>query len=184
MLSILSCHGCTDMPTPDNLIELIVKEAKFQFCFKSTAIIVAMHTGIPPEHKRFWENQGVQGILSLYLSLSLSRQKILSLIHCQYKSPAEEECMVLTKHDRKYEYQRSCQPAEISIGSSVAIENSIEVTFNFTSGYSRSPFGRTCGNTLELPLQYNNYDDSMNGCIFFQTLIVNGNGEWTFARQH
>ena len=176
MLSILSYHGCIDMPTPDNLIELIVKVAKFQFCLKSTASVIAMHTGIPPEHKRFWETQGVQGIQQLYLSLSLSRQKILSLIHCQCKSPAEE---------RVYGYLRSmignmnikdlANLLRFATGSSVAIASSIEVTFNFTSGYSRSPFGRTCGNTLELPLEYNNYDDFHNEWMH---ILSNTNDEW------
>ena len=82
ILSILSHYGCIDMPTPANLNDLILKVAKFQFYFKPTAAVVVMHAGIPTDHKKFWETEGVQGILNIYSSLSISCQKILSLLKC------------------------------------------------------------------------------------------------------
>jgi len=174
ILSILSHYGCIDMPTPANLNDLILKVARFQFCFKPT--VVVMHAGIPTEHKQFWETEGVQGILNIYSSLSISRQKILSLLKCQCNSPAEERVYgYLQSMVGSLSVKHLANLLRFATGSSVAIANSIEVTFNSTSGYSRRPFGRTFGYVLELPLQYNNYDDFYSEWIH---ILTNTDDDW------
>ena len=44
-------------------------------------------------------------------------------------------------------------------GSSVVLADTIDVTFNATSGLSRFPIVHTCSPAIELPLTYSTYPD-------------------------
>ena len=90
VVSIFSRLGCRDIPTPGNLIELMAKAAKFEFCCKPSAAVAMMNSRVSPEHRGFWERLGVVGIQKLYSLLSVSRNKVLSLLDCQCLSAAEE----------------------------------------------------------------------------------------------
>ena len=145
---------------PGNLIELMAKVAKFEFCCKPSAAIAMMHSGVPPDHSGFWERLGVAGVQKLYYSLSVTRSKVLSLLNGQCYSAAEEHIYgYLTTMIGNMSTNDLISFTRFVTGSSVCIARKIEVIFNSSSGFSRSPFGHTCTNTLELPLAYTNYHD-------------------------
>ena len=73
------------------------------------------------------------------------------------------------------------------IGSNVLLPLQIALKLHLISPQD------TLGVHLDVPVETHlNYHYStitmmisiVNGCIFFQTLMMNGNGEWTFVKQH
>ena len=177
MVSIFSRLGCRDIPTPGNLIELMAKAAKFEFCCKPSAAVAMMNSGVPPEHRGFWERLGVVGIQKLYSLLSVSRSKVLSLMDCQCLSAAEERVYgyLMTMIGNMGSNDLIINFLRFVTGSSVCIASKIEVTFNSSSGFSRSPFGHTCTNTVELPLAYTNYHDFYTDWV---SILSDTNDEW------
>lgn len=86
LVSILSRFGCREMPTPSNLI---VQLAKFEFCSKPIGVTALVFSGIPEDHKRFWKELGVDGIASLYDSLTATTEKVLEELDCDTTNEAE-----------------------------------------------------------------------------------------------
>jgi len=76
LVSILSRLGCRDMANPTNLMDLMEKVARFEFCCKPNAAVAMMYSGVPSEHRDFWEKFGVAGIQKLYTSLSVTRYSV------------------------------------------------------------------------------------------------------------
>jgi len=131
MVSILSCLGCRDIPTPTNLIELMAKVARFEFCCKPTAAATMMHSGVLPEHRGFWKKLEVSGIQKLYSSLSVTHSKVLSMVDCQCYSAAEEHVYgyIMTMIGNMGS-SNLINFLRFITGSSVCIASKIEVIFN------------------------------------------------------
>ena len=94
VISILSRLGCREMPTPQNLAEIIVGVAKYEFCNKPAAATTLIYCGVPEDHKRFWSELGTDGINAVYTSLTVTLYKILKIIDCDCQNPAEERILL------------------------------------------------------------------------------------------
>ena len=57
---MLSQLGCRELPTPQNLSCLIAEVAEHEFAVKHGSAWYAMHSGIPTDHRSFWERQTVE----------------------------------------------------------------------------------------------------------------------------
>jgi len=172
MVSILSRYGCRDIPTPANLIELMAKVTRFEFCCKPTAAVAMM---LQESH----QNIGVFGrnwIQKLYSSLSVTCSKVLSLVVCHCCSAAEEHVYgYLMTMIGNMGSSDLINFLRFVTGSSVCIASKIEVIFNSSFGFSRCPFGHTCTNTVELPLAYTNYHDFHTE---WMSILSDTNDEW------
>ena len=89
----ISRLGCREMPTPSNLAELIINVAKYEFCSKPAAAITMIYYGTPDEHKPFWTELGVEGINGLYISLTVTSDKVLKIIDGDCRNPDEERIL-------------------------------------------------------------------------------------------
>ena len=160
IISILSRLGCRQMPTPQNLAEIIVSVAKYEFCNKPAAATTMIYCGIPDEHKRFWCELGIDGISALYTSLTVTSDKVLKIIHCDCQNPAEERILsYLTGLIGNMRTDDLRNFLRFTTGSSVCVAQSIKVIFNTSSGLARQPYAHTCSNTLQLPVSYTNFHD-------------------------
>ena len=79
------------MPTPQNLPEMIVNVARYEFCSKPAAAISMIYYSIPDEHKQFWMELGIDGINDLYTSLTVTSDKILKSLIVTVKIQVKSE---------------------------------------------------------------------------------------------
>ena len=59
LLTSLSRFGLRKIPTPDRLRSVLAKAALFEFLLKPSAIISSIFSGVPTQHKSFWNDLGV-----------------------------------------------------------------------------------------------------------------------------
>ena len=76
LISIFCRSGFREIPTPQTLKSSILR---IEFILKPSAAIREMHSGIPSQHRTFWENVGSQGLFSLYKAQSVSAGKVLEM---------------------------------------------------------------------------------------------------------
>lgn len=137
-----------------------------------------IHSGIPPQHMPFWRMLGVDGIVNLYITLSVSVEKVRNILYCDCVNPAEVRIFgYLTTMIDNMGVNDVRNFLRFTTGSSVCIAKSIEVCFNSTCGFTRRPFAITCSNTLTLPVSYLNYHDFFSE--WNEILTMNGCGAWT-----
>ena len=80
LVNMLSRLGCRELPTPQNLSRLIAEVAEHEFAVKPSSALYAMHSGIPNEHRSFWEQQTAEKLYHLYKALSASPSKVIEMI--------------------------------------------------------------------------------------------------------
>ena len=161
VIDILSRFGCRQVPTPTNLLNLIVEVARYEFCTKPAAAISLIHSGFPEIHKLFWSSKSASDIYNLYCRLTVTRPKVLALL----KFP--DFCS--SEHMRISGYLKTMignmQQNELRLflrfvtGASVCIVPKISIEFNGLTGLGRRPIAHTCDALLELPVAYINYED-------------------------
>ena len=154
ILDVLSQFGCRQLPCPSNLASLLHKAALYEFCIKPAAALASIYSGVPMVHRSFWKAKGIDGIVSLYSSLSVTAAAVLKTL--------EAPCDMTGDKERIYSYLRmmigNFQSRELQCflrfvsGSSSLTTNRIHVTFNHLSGAARRPIAHTCSCSLELSL--------------------------------
>ena len=80
LVDIFSRYGSRGIPSPGNLKGTILQAAKYEFVMKPCAALTAMHSGIRKKLLAFWEEKSVYELRSLYLALSATPAKVLSLL--------------------------------------------------------------------------------------------------------
>lgn len=160
LVSILSRLGCRQLPNPSNLAELILQVARYEFLKKPMGAIAMVHSGIPSEHREFWNQLCIEGIAQLYFSMTMDMNKILLALQCDSSNQAEERTFgylhTMIGNMGTNELQNFLR---FTTGSSVFLSKKIKVLFNDTSGLGRRLFASTCSSTLYLPVSYSNYND-------------------------
>ena len=149
--------ACRQIPNSANLNALLQKAAQFEFCIKPAAALCTIHSGMPESHHPFWTQRGVDGVVSLYKSLSVTASAILNILQCSYVLTGDQE--------RIFSYLilmiGNMQPKQLQFflrfvtGSSSLVTKSI----GCLTGTARRPIAHTCSSSLELSSQYMNYGD-------------------------
>ena len=80
LITILSHYGSRVSPSPANLKSQLCDIAKYEQQIKPMAAICTMNRGIPISEKPFWESFSVDEFYSVYLSLSATPAKVLSIL--------------------------------------------------------------------------------------------------------
>ena len=161
LLYIFSQYGCRVCPKPLELKDQINSIAKYAILTKPMAALCAISSGIPPTEKVFWKSYSIEGLYSLYMTLTATPEKVLSILEEPVGgNPCEMRTFCYLRqyigNMRKEDVPRFLR---FSTGSSVIISNTITITFNGLSGLSRRPIAHTCSSTLELPSTYFSYLD-------------------------
>lgn len=153
---MLSRLGCRELPTPQNLSRLIAEVAEHEFAVKPSSALYAMHSGIPNEHRSFWEQQTAEKLYHLYKALSASPSKVIEMI----QEPEEMSSAQLRVFGYLIQFVGSLNIDDLRkflryvTGASVCSAIPISVTFTGASGLGRAVGAHTCSNTLSLPTTY------------------------------
>ena len=85
LVSILSRHGCLEVPKPDNRKAIVTEVAQCKFTTKVLGATYAMNSGLSKDDKCFWAQHSVADLYSVYKSLEVSHEKVID----QIVEPAE-----------------------------------------------------------------------------------------------
>ena len=156
VVDVLSGYGCRGAPQPSNLRKSIAEAARYTFLVKPAAALSMMNAGIPQTHKSFWKAMSVEKLHSLYLSLSVSVDKVLSILQEPImRNHSEEE---VWQYLRRFVGNMTVDELRTFLrfvtGSFVISVPSISVSFNTLDGLARRPISHTCSALLELPSTY------------------------------
>jgi len=164
LVNILSRYGCRKMPTPKNIMQLLHVIAKHEFVSRPFEAITLINSGIPLEHKPFWQTKSVPELYSLVIALSVSPRKILAQIEEPFfKNKAEERVFAyLQQYVGNMKQEEAQKFLRFVTGSSVCLGFKITVSFNGLTGAARRPLSHTCTSDLVLPYTYMTYVDFSN----------------------
>ena len=91
VLNVMSCYGCHEIPTLKNFTHLLQGIAKLEFISRPFEAITLINSGIPLEHRPFWEPKSVPQLYQLVTALSVSPSKILVQIEEPFFNNRGEE---------------------------------------------------------------------------------------------
>lgn len=130
LIDILSRFGCRRIPTANNIQQLIIDVARYEFSVKTVAATHAMRVGVPTIYSGFWENFTTEELFTLYKALTATPSSVLRMIL--------EPVAMNVAEERVYGYLISfvgnLRLEELRLflrfitGSSVCIDKKIEVT--------------------------------------------------------
>lgn len=161
LIDLLSRFGCTELPTSENLLRLVITVSRHYFLGKTFGTLFAMRSGVPNIYHAFWQTYTVRGVFDLYKALNATTTTVLKLIaEPPEMNPAE---------DRIYSYLLTfvgnMKNNELRLfirfvtGSSVVVAQKINISFNNLSGFARRPICHTCDCGLELSIAYSTYPE-------------------------
>ena len=124
---VISIFSRSEIPTPQTLKSSVLR-ISCEFILKPSAAILEIQSGIPSQHRPFWEKMGSQGLFSLYKAKSVSVAKVLEMFDEAEGSDFDQE-RVLT-YLRQYIGSMSNDDLGLFLrfvtGSSVCIPNKIQ----------------------------------------------------------
>ena len=156
LVGILSRFGCREMPTATNLQQLLIQVAKHELLVTPVAAVYSLNSGVPAEHRPFWEQFTVHDLYKLYKALNASpAQVVLDIAEPDGMNKAQERVFgFLTTYVGNMSTKTLRLFLRFVTGSSVRIGKSIVVEFINLSGLARRPSAHTCSCVLELPITY------------------------------
>ena len=160
LTEIFARYGSRSIPSPDTLQKTILQASRYEFIVKPCAALTAMHSGIPKKHMPFWNKLSVCELHSLYLSLSATPAKVISLLDVgdSIVDPNKERIFkYLIQFVGNMDNDELRSFLRFVTGSSVCSSRKMRVCFNPLTGIARRPITRTCGYILELSVAYNTY---------------------------
>ena len=180
LIGLLDRFGFRQIPKPENLKQLLVEAARFEFLNKPLAALSNFNAGIPNSEQAFWSGLSVEQLYNLYITLTASPSKVLQLL--------EDPPSQIPSEERVFQYLQqfigNLPVEEASLfmrfvtGSCVCPSTKLKVSFNRLSGLARRPIAHTCGYTLELSTAYHNYIDFATE----MRTILHDVGEWMPCR--
>ncbi len=178
LLTILSSHGCREIPKTENLKRLVVQAARYTFLIRPAAALSMLNRGIPHNHISFWNNMSQEHLFDIYCALSVSTSKVLDLI--------EEPSMSSSSQEEVWSYLRqfvgNLPKASLRTflrfvtGSFVISVPYITVTFNTLQGLARRPISHTCSSILELPSTYQSLPEFV---AEFEAILADASYSWS-----
>ena len=164
VLSILSRLGCTEIPKPSNIRELIMKIAKHLFLVKPLGNIFALRSGVPTCYLPYFRKFSVEKLYQLYEALNATPHSVLAIL--------DEPVGMNAAEDRVFNFLKAfignMKQSEVGLflrfvtGSSVMIAGHIKVMFNNATGLCRCPISHTCDCSIELPVSYSTFPEFEN----------------------
>ena len=154
LIGILANFVCRSPPKPSTLTSIIEQVGICEFIVKPAAGIRLINSGIPKSHQNFWMDLSIDGVKKIYDNLTISSDKILSLlVFPEFCTPQEERVSgYLRTLVCRLNIEKLQHLMRFITGSSVCSENIIRVQFNGLTGLARRPIAHTCNSTLELLL--------------------------------
>ena len=150
--------------------------AVHEFCIKPAAAIALMNTGV---HKSFWATKSLQDIQRIHRALTATPSKVISMLSIPVVfNPAEERVVgYLTAMIGNMGPEDLRNFLHFVTGASVCVATKINIQFNHLSGFARRPISHTCDFTLDLPIDYSNYNDFLSD---FKPILLDTKNEYTW----
>ena len=77
LTNVLSRCGCQMIPTRANVHKLVEQAARYEFCTKPAAALALIYSGVPLNHKDFWQKKSASDIHALFYKLTVTPSKVL-----------------------------------------------------------------------------------------------------------
>lgn len=161
LINILSRLGCTEVPSPSNIKQLVLRVARHLFLGKPLGALYALNSGVLIPYHSFTEQLSIDTLFRLYKVLNATTSAVLGL----FEDPADMN----PAEDRVFGFLLSfignMKQNELRLflrfvtGSSVLLAKKITVSFNNLSGLARRPISHTCDCMIELPISYTTYPE-------------------------
>ncbi len=170
LLGNLSRFNIREAPTPKNLHQMLINISKYEFLAKPVAALVIINSGVPEQHKRFWETLNVAKLLAIYHAQSVSTSMTLKMFE-NAEGMNETQGRILM-YLRQYIGNMSNDELRTFLrfvtGAATCSSLQVSVLFNGTDGLSRCPVAHTCSPSLELSTSYQTYKefvDEFKACL-------------------
>ncbi len=159
VINVLSRFGCREFPTPTNLAHILYTLARHHFMSHPFATLSLMNSGVPENHKPFWQAMQVDELNSICESLSANPEKVLEQIEEPIFANMNEQRVFgyLEQFIGEMKVTEAKRFLRFVTGSSVLTVETIRVSFNALVGAARRPIAHTCSNILELPYTYSTF---------------------------
>lgn len=160
LVALVSAYGCRQIPTQANLSSLITDIARHEFLVKPVGAVLAMHSGIPEEHRAFWSATTIEQLFDVYVASNATASTVLSTVLCEpiFKNSSEESAYgYLVQYIGNLREDGVRDFLRFVTGSSALVVDDIYITFNGLGGLSRWPIAHTCSSTLELSTTFATY---------------------------
>ena len=150
LVSILSRHGCLEVPKPDNLKAIVTEVSRCKFTTKVLGATYAMNSGLSEDDKCFWAQHSVTDLYSVYKSLEVSHEKVID----QIVEPAEMNAAQNRVFGFFLQYIGNIKLDRLRLlllfatGSSVMLPSHVDVLFNTSTACQ--PIAHTCDPSIEL----------------------------------
>lgn len=93
LLGVFSRFGCRELPTWDNIKDVVNEVARYEFLVKPMAAISKINSGVPSVHVPFWKKQSVEDMRRLYTALTATPAKVIEAFVSEASNPCEERVM-------------------------------------------------------------------------------------------
>lgn len=170
LVSVLSRFDIRHLPTPPKFKQVLTQIASYEFLAKPSVALAAMNSGVPKQHKPFWDGVIVDDLLSIYYALTASPATVLGMFEDAVGMNSNEERVL--GYLRQFVGSMSSDSLRNFLrfvtGSSVCSSQKLEVSFNSLSGAARRPIAHTCTPSLELSWTYRTYPefvDEFSACL-------------------
>ena len=161
LVCLLSRFNSRQIPTPEKFYRQMVNLATYEFVTKPAAALGMMYSGVPQQHRSFWDRMGVIGLLSVYRAQSVCPATVLRMIEDAEGQNATEERIL--GYLRQFVGNMGADELRtflrFATGSAVCSALKIHVAFNVLSGAARRPIAHTCTPSLELSSTYATYSE-------------------------
>ena len=136
LLTILSAFGCSQIPTPGTLPQVLAQVAKFVFQSTPMIAIMEINSGIPKAHCFGLRKKLKIHMYALYQCVSVTPAKVLALLDEPiFMNKAES---VVYRYLRPFIGNMSLEQVRVFLrfvsGSSVCTAEKLEVQFNSLAG--------------------------------------------------
>ena len=177
LLSLLSHFNSRQIPTPKSIHQHVTNVATYEFLIKPAAALAVIHSGVPQQHRPFWNRMGIASLLSLYKAQSVCPAMVLRMIDDAEGQNATQERILgyLRQYIGNMGSDELRTFLRFTTGSSVCSALKIQVQFNMLCGASRRPIAHTCTPSLELPATYSTYTEFVSE---FRSCVASIPGQW------
>ena len=174
LVAIVSRFGGRELPTRNNLKEIVLQLAKYQFQVKPLPETIAINAGIPDSQRVFWDSKTLADIYLLYRSMVVTPAKVIE----EPESMNSGEQRIFTYLNQMVGDMKAQELAaflRFVTGSSVCLGKKITVLFSDLTGLARRPIVHTCDCLLELPVTYVSY---LEFTAEFKSILCSAEHTW------
>ncbi|XP_069131679.1 uncharacterized protein [Argopecten irradians] len=158
LIDMFSRFNMSVVPTRNTFKQHVLNLAVYELTGKPSFLCNQMKSGIPDLYQDvFFHQVAKEGLVTMCERLAPTPSRVSDLLRTDHQLRPEEDrifyflkdfVLSLSSHEDLIRF------LQFVTGSSVMPSLAITVIFHHADGLQRHPIGRTCGNVLELPLEY------------------------------